>query len=210
MNGVTNITGIAIPPIPDDIIEDPTIISTSIHNIESTATVTIANIRTTTTTLSPSVSLQASSDSSRRTSPAVIAGSVIGSLASVAVLVLVFVLWRRRERRNRANSNASDDIGLGTTSAPNPIITPALTSSTQAGSRQSFTSESSRRLSWSSRLAYEDEIERLQEENLSQRNQIRYLDEQLEFTYRASPPPPSYRSRRSEISDRFVSPQYWM
>ncbi|KAK0499626.1 hypothetical protein EDD18DRAFT_1102947 [Armillaria luteobubalina] len=59
----------------------------------------------------------------------------------------------------------------------------------------------SRRMSQSSRMAYEKEIERLRQEILSQAERIRYMDEQMELMQPRSPPPPSYHSsRRSAIS----------
>ncbi|KAK0190516.1 hypothetical protein F5146DRAFT_1137343 [Armillaria mellea] len=58
-----------------------------------------------------------------------------------------------------------------------------------------------RRMSQSSRMAYEKEIERLRQEVLSQADRIRYLDEEIDLMDPRSPPPPSYRSsRRSAIS----------
>ncbi|KAK0460208.1 uncharacterized protein EV420DRAFT_1478730 [Desarmillaria tabescens] len=121
-----------------------------------------------------------------------------------------------RKNRNRATTNASDDIDLETSVPSDPIITPMLTTSTRtrAGSIKSLTSKPAAlpiTLSWSSRHVYEEEIEQLREENSSQRNQIRYMDgqmdEQTESACRGSPPPPSYRSRMSlsEISDPFDS-----
>ncbi|KAK0438656.1 hypothetical protein EV421DRAFT_2037765 [Armillaria borealis] len=134
--------------------------------------------------------------SSRKTTPAVIAGSVVGSIASAAVLILLFVLWRRRKSRNRASNNTSDDRDPGMTSVPGPILTPILISTTRAESIVSELSDIPRRLSQSSRTAYEEEIDRL-------RQQIMYMEEEMELTYSGSAPPSYHSSRRSDASDLF-------
>ncbi len=169
-----------------------------------------------TTALRPSTSLRASSsgatsshtkgvccssstDSSHKTTPAIIAGSVIGPLASVVVFALLFFFWRRRKYCNMASDNTSGDNGPGMIPISNPHLTSILTSSTRTRSSESITSELlaiPRRLSQSSRNAYEDEIERLQQ-------QIRYMEEEIDLMHSGSPPP-SYRSSpRSDISDPF-------
>ncbi len=141
-----------------------------------------------------------SCDCRHKTAPAVIAGSVIGSLlASIIVLVLLFVLWRRKSR-NRARNNASGDNVPGMTFIPNnPILSPILISSTHSGPIESITSDSaavSRRLSQTSRTAYEEEIEQL-------RQQIRCMEEEMTLTYSGSAPPSYRSSRRSDVSDPF-------
>ncbi len=169
-----------------------------------------------TTALSSSTSLRASSsgatsshtkevccssstDSSHKTTPAVIAGSIVGSLASVVVFALLFFFWRRRKYRNIASDNTSGDNGPGMIPIPNPHLTSILTSSTRTGSSESITSELlaiPRRLSQSSRNAYEEEIERLQQ-------QIRYMEEEIDLMHSGSPPPSYRSSSRSDISDPF-------
>ncbi len=143
-----------------------------------------------------SVARSTNTGSFRTTTPAVIAGSVAGSTASAVVLVLLFVLWRRRKSRNRASNNVSDDNDAGMTSAPCPILTPILASATRAESIASELSDIPRRLSQSSRTAYEEEIERL-------RQQIMYMEEEMELTYSGSAPPSYRSSRRSDTSDPF-------
>ncbi|PBK66967.1 hypothetical protein ARMSODRAFT_333417 [Armillaria solidipes] len=58
----------------------------------------------------------------------------------------------------------------------------------------------SRRMSQSSRMAYEKEIERLRQEVFSQEDRIRYMDEQMELMHTRSPPPSYRSSRRSAMS----------
>ncbi|KAK0222314.1 hypothetical protein IW262DRAFT_1493954 [Armillaria fumosa] len=176
-----------------------TIISISPGSIEFTAN--NSTIARTTLGSAPS-SLQTfsnSCDCCHKTPPAVIAGTVIGSLlASAIVLVLLFVLWRRNFQ-SRASNDTSSDNDHGMTSIPNPTLTPILISSTHSGPIESITSESaaiSRRLSQSSRFAYEDEIEQLQQ-------RIRYMEEEMELTYNGSAPPSYRSSHRSEASDPF-------
>ncbi|KAK0492321.1 hypothetical protein EDD18DRAFT_1109069 [Armillaria luteobubalina] len=165
--------------------------------------------------ISPSVSLQTSSSSTannnsscKKTSPATIAGSTIGSLAAVLVLALLFILWRRRHN-SRVGSNADEEIGdpeTGTVPNSNPIL-PSSSDSVRTVSIStisSLTSDLPRRLSQSSRHAYEEEIERLRQEVLSLKNHIRYIHQQTELTPSSSPAP-SYHSRRSDASDPFVS-----
>ncbi|KAK0477388.1 hypothetical protein IW261DRAFT_1594565 [Armillaria novae-zelandiae] len=158
------------------------------------------------TDLSVSTSLQTfsnptaySHDGCHKTPPAVIAGAVIGSLlGSVAVVVLLFVLWRRKYRKRVSNDTGGDN-DPGMTSIPNPTLTPISISSTHFGPIESIASESdaiSRRLSQSSRTAYEEEIQQL-------RQRIRYMEEEVELTYSSSAPPSYRSSRRSEASDPF-------
>ncbi|KAK0438651.1 hypothetical protein EV421DRAFT_1906575 [Armillaria borealis] len=159
---------------------------------------TITNTKTMTAALSPSSSTQTfSSDSRHKATAVVISCSVIGSsLASIIVLALIFVLWRRKYR-NGASNNTSGDNVPGMASVPNSI--PILISSTHSGPIESTTSESSaltRRLSQSSRTAYEEEIEQL-------RQQIRYMEEEMELTYSGSARPSYRSSRRSVASDPF-------
>ncbi|KAK0461660.1 uncharacterized protein EV420DRAFT_1639954 [Desarmillaria tabescens] len=59
------------------------------------------------------------------------------------------------------------------------------------------------RLTQSSRNAYEEEIERLRQEVSSQTNRLRYMEQMGLMDSRS--PPPSYRSRRSAISQTFGS-----
>ncbi|KAK0244750.1 hypothetical protein EDD85DRAFT_809511 [Armillaria nabsnona] len=155
------------------IVEEVTAISTNIQSI-ITATVTVTNTGTATTTLSIPSSLQASSsDFHRKITPAVIAGSVLGALASVIICVIIVVLWhRRRQCRRNVDNDAT-------------------------------TSSDPRRLSQSSRTVYEDEIERLrqvirfidEEMNFSSappsyRSSRSRVDVSDPFGSSSSPPPP--------------------
>ncbi|KAK0492319.1 hypothetical protein EDD18DRAFT_1334351 [Armillaria luteobubalina] len=182
-----------------------TITSLSIKSAEFTAIRAVTKNRTiTVTALSTSSILQTSSYSTasscncgHKTAPAVIAGTVIGSLlASVLVFVLLFILWRRKSH-NKISNDTSGDNDPAMTYIPNTILTPISPSSTRSGSIISITSESgaiSRRLSQSSRTAYEEEIEQL-------RHRIRYMEEEIELTYSGSVPPSYRSSRRSDVSD---------
>ncbi|PBK95974.1 hypothetical protein ARMGADRAFT_1028213 [Armillaria gallica] len=151
----------------------------------------------TVTETEPSFCPQTPSSSRKTTSPATIAGSVIGSLAAVFVLALLFILWRRRKYRSRVGNNADEEIDDPTATVPNsnPVLRSSSASvrTVSISTINSLTSDLPRRLSQSSRNAYEEEIERLQQEVLSQKNYIRYMHEQMELT-RSSSPPPSYRS----------------
>ncbi|SJL17038.1 uncharacterized protein ARMOST_20579 [Armillaria ostoyae] len=101
--------------------------------------------------------------------------------------------------------SVSGDIEPGTSPEPNSNLTSISESSTSAGSIEPLISGSPplspipERLSESSRHAYEEEIERLQQEVLAQKNLNRIMHEQLELVHSGSPPP-SYRSRRSDNS----------
>ncbi|KAK0477389.1 hypothetical protein IW261DRAFT_1421092 [Armillaria novae-zelandiae] len=144
------------------------------------------------------VSSSSSTNSSHPITRAVIAGSVIGSLAFILVVVLLFAFLRRVEYRKRASNHSSSDDCLGI--APIPHLTSTKsTSSTGTGFSEPITSESlaiPRRLSQSSRNVYEEEIERL-------RQRIRCMEEEIDLMHGGSPPP-SYRSpRRSDISNPF-------
>ncbi|PBK95966.1 hypothetical protein ARMGADRAFT_1028209 [Armillaria gallica] len=89
------------------------------------------------------------------------------------------------------------------TVVPHPILTPVLPSSPpSARVISTLPSNPQRTLSQSSRNTYEEEIERLRQEVLAQKNHITYMHEQMELTHIDSPPP-SYRSRRSDTSDYF-------
>ncbi len=149
------------------------------------------------------------SSSRKTTSPATIAGSVIGSLTAVFVLALLFILWRRRKYRSRVGNNADEEIDDPTTTVPNsnPVLRSSSASvrTVSISTINSLTSDLPRRLSQSSRNAYEEEIERLRQEVLSRDNHIRYMYEQMELTYNSSPPPSYRSSRRSDVSDPFVS-----
>ncbi|KAK0185479.1 hypothetical protein F5146DRAFT_1143945 [Armillaria mellea] len=129
-----------------------------------------------------------------KTNTAVIAGSFVGCIAVVVVVVLLFVLRRRRKSHKRVTNNALGDSDIGTTSVPSPTLSPILTSTTRAESVVSELSDISRRLSQSSRTAYEEEIGHL-------RQRIRYMEEEMELTYSGSAPPSYRSSRRSDVSD---------
>ncbi|SJL17044.1 uncharacterized protein ARMOST_20585 [Armillaria ostoyae] len=175
---------------------------------------TVTDAKGQTIYISPPSSLQTTSSpinsSSRKTiSPATIAGSVIGSLATV-VLALLFILWRRRKHRSRVGSNADEEIDDPATSTvpnSNPILRSSAASArtVSISTINSLTSDLPRRLSQSSRNAYEEEIERLRQEVLSREHHIRYMHEQMELTHSSSPPPSYRSSRRSDVSDPFVS-----
>ncbi|KAK0185473.1 hypothetical protein F5146DRAFT_1227865 [Armillaria mellea] len=176
-------------------------ISSFLTGLSSTRTLTIDE---------PSPSLQTSSSpatnqsSRKKTSPATIAGIIIGSLAAVIVLALLFILWWRwkRKRRSMAGNNADEEIDV-----PEPVLRPSSASvrTVSISTTNSLTSDLPGRLSQPSRNVYEEEIERLRQEALSCENQIRYMHEQMELKH-GSTPPPSYRSsRRSDASDTFVS-----
>ncbi|KAK0432339.1 hypothetical protein EV421DRAFT_1505283 [Armillaria borealis] len=186
------------------------------HTDRGGVDVTLTDTKTQTIFISPSFPLQtsslpaaANSSSRKTTSPATIAGSIIGSLAAI-VLALLFILWRRRKHRSRVGSNADEEIDDPATSTV-PNSNPFLRSSSASARTVSIstinspTSDLPRRLSQSSRNAYEEEIERLRQEVLSRENHIRYMHEQMELTYSSSPPPSYRSSRRSDASDPFVS-----
>ncbi|PBK95960.1 hypothetical protein ARMGADRAFT_1061724 [Armillaria gallica] len=207
-----------------------TVVSIRIQNVGFTATMTVTDTETVTAAVTPSSTtaptpssitaftppqaplttvlavsysvltiydtLSTNTGSSRKTTPAVIAGSVVGSIASAVVLILLFVLWRRRKSLNRASNNASGDNDAGMTSVPRPILTPILISATRAESIASELSDIPRRLSPSSRTEYEEEIGRL-------RQQIMYMEEEMELTYSGSAPPSYRSSSRSDASDLF-------
>ncbi|KAK0222316.1 hypothetical protein IW262DRAFT_1460630 [Armillaria fumosa] len=170
----------------------------------------ISSTQTQTTYISPSFSSQTPSSSAannnssrKRASPGTIAGGIIGSLAAVLVLALLFILWRRRKQSSGVGSNADEDIDDPVTSTvqnSNPILRSSSASewTVSISTISSHTSDLPRRLSQSSRHAYEEEIERLRRELLSQKNHIRYIHEQIELTHNSFPPP-SYRSRRSDL-----------
>ncbi|KAK0222312.1 hypothetical protein IW262DRAFT_974437 [Armillaria fumosa] len=146
------------------IVDEVTVISTSIQSI-ITATLTVTNTRPETPSLSAPSSLQTSSSNShRKATPAVIAASILGALVAVIIVIILFVIWHRR--RHSCRNVDSDAV----------------------------TSNDPRRLSQSSRTAYEDEIERL-------RQLVRFIDEEMNF----SSAPPSYHASRSriDVSDPF-------
>ncbi|KAK0460241.1 uncharacterized protein EV420DRAFT_1747162 [Desarmillaria tabescens] len=192
------------------IISTPTLSTTSTLSAISKPTLTptksdgdeVGTVTATKTTVSSPVVSSGSTDSSSKATPlaAVIAGSVIGSLASVVVLALLFVLWRRIKGRNRVGNN---------TKTIEPFFSPRIRSSSlftrpiSVSTIESLTSGSPpsapRRLSQSSRNAYEEEIEQL-------RQQIRDMDEQMEIMHNGSSPPSYHSRRRSEVSDPFASP----
>ncbi|KAK0185476.1 hypothetical protein F5146DRAFT_1143942 [Armillaria mellea] len=156
----------------------------------------------------PSISIVASANCSHKTTPAAIALSVIGTLASVVVLQIIFilVLWRRGEYHDRVSKSVSGDIEPGTAPEPNSnlaLISEPTTASADSVEPLIFGSTPLSPIpegpSESSHHAYEEEIERLREEVLAQRNLNRILHEQLELGHGGSPPP-SYRSRRSDNS----------
>ncbi len=146
---------------------------------------------------------------------AVIAAVLISAFE--AAFLFVFLLWvllqQRKKDRNGASNNADDNIVPAPTVVPDPIPPrasvlpssppPARTISI-ISTIESLTSGLPRRLSQSSRNAYEEEIERLRQEVLAQKNHITYMREQMELKHIGSPPP-SYRSRRSDTSDYFGS-----
>ncbi|KAK0244754.1 hypothetical protein EDD85DRAFT_946061 [Armillaria nabsnona] len=87
------------------------------------------------------------------------------------------------------------------TVVPHPIPTPVLPSSPpSARVISTLPSNLQRTLSQSSRSAYEEEIERLRQEVLAQKNHITYMHEQMELTHIGSPPPSYRSSRRSDNS----------
>ncbi|KAK0438661.1 hypothetical protein EV421DRAFT_1738412 [Armillaria borealis] len=92
------------------------------------------------------------------------------------------------------------------TVVPHPIPTPVLPSSPPSSRAMSISTIESlasgplRRLSQSSRNAYEEEIECLRQEVLAQKNHITYMHEQMELTHIGSPPPSYRSSRRSDNS----------
>ncbi|KAK0432344.1 hypothetical protein EV421DRAFT_1849656 [Armillaria borealis] len=146
------------------IVEEVPVISTSIQSIIM-ATVTVTNTGTATTTLSIPSSLQtSSSDSHRKTATPAV---IAASVLGALAAVIIFVIIFVLWRRRRKCRNVDNDAS----SDPDP-----------------------RRLSQSSRTAYEDEIERL-------RQLIRFIDEEMNYTSA----PPSYRSSRSriDVSDPF-------
>ncbi|PBK95959.1 hypothetical protein ARMGADRAFT_1077478 [Armillaria gallica] len=149
------------------------------------------------------------------TPPAMSAVIAVGLISALeAAFLFVFLLWLLRQKRNKdrngASNNADGNIVPMTTVVPDIILTPVLPSSPPSArvisvsTIESLASDLPRRLSQSSRNAYEEEIERLRQEVLAQKNHIRYMHEQMELTHISSPPP-SYRSRRSNTSDYFGS-----
>ncbi len=87
------------------------------------------------------------------------------------------------------------------TDVPHPIPTPVLPSSPpSARAISTLPSNPQRTLSQSSRSAYEEEIERLRQEVLAQKNHITYMHEQMELTHIGSPPPSYRSSHRSDNS----------
>ncbi|KAK0477390.1 hypothetical protein IW261DRAFT_1487405 [Armillaria novae-zelandiae] len=134
-------------------------------SIQSFITVTVTNTVPETPSLSTPSSLQTSSSNShRKATPAVIAASVLGAVVAVIIVIILFVL---RHRRRHSRNHVDND---------------------------SVTDNDPRRLSQSSRTAYEDEIERL-------RQLIMFIDEEMNF----SSAPPSYHTSRSgiDVSDAF-------
>ncbi|KAK0460215.1 uncharacterized protein EV420DRAFT_255495 [Desarmillaria tabescens] len=137
---------------------------------------------------------------------------IIGIIAGFLVfftLLLLLVFGQRKVKRDGAGDNDAGDI-VSTPVAPDPIPTPILPSSSSSSRNASILTIESlacdlpRRLSQSSRNAYEEEIEWPREEVLSQKNYIRCMHEQMELMNTGSPPP-SYRSaRRSDISNPFI------
>ncbi|KAK0460225.1 uncharacterized protein EV420DRAFT_255855 [Desarmillaria tabescens] len=156
---------------------------------------------TSTSSTSDGVGVMVTSPEITHPSPGVIAGSVIGSLAFVAVLALLFVFWRQRKHRKRTGNNTGDDTGPTSVVPDRTSMSPSPSPSVRTISILTTTSVASdlpRRLSQSSRNAYEAEIERL-------RQQIRYMEEQTQFMQSATPPPSYRSSRRSDVSDPFLS-----
>ncbi|KAK0222313.1 hypothetical protein IW262DRAFT_974363 [Armillaria fumosa] len=139
----------------------------------------------------------------------VIGITVLGS--EVAFLVFLWIFGSLLARRHNGDSNKADDnialtpiaVPLPWTSSLPPSLSPAPTISTNS-TIKSLASDLSRRLSQSRQDAYEEEIQRLRQEVLAQKNRIMYMREQMELTHISSPPP-SYRSRRSDNSDYFGS-----
>ncbi|KAK0185478.1 hypothetical protein F5146DRAFT_1070340 [Armillaria mellea] len=154
------------------IVEEATPISTSIQSI-ITSTVTVTNTGPATPLITAPPSLQTvSSNSHHKATPAVIAASVLGALVAVIIFTIIVVLWYRR-RHPRSES---------------------VVCSPHSMDNDAISSNDPRRLSQSSRTAYEDEIERL-------RQLVRFIDEEMNF----SSAPPSYRGSRSriDVSDPF-------
>ncbi|KAK0477391.1 hypothetical protein IW261DRAFT_1487410 [Armillaria novae-zelandiae] len=84
---------------------------------------------------------------------------------------------------------------------PHPIPTPILPSPPpSAWPVSTHPLNIQRTLTQSSRSAYEEEIERLRQEVLAQKNHITYIHEQMELTHIGSPPPSYRSSRRSDHS----------
>ncbi|KAK0438650.1 hypothetical protein EV421DRAFT_956919 [Armillaria borealis] len=139
----------------------------------------------------------------------------IGLILAFEAAFLIVFLWalrqQRKKYRNGASNNADGNIVPTPTVVPDPILTPVLPSSPpyaraiSISTIESLASDLPRRLSQSSRNAYEEEIERLRQEVLSQKNHIRYMHEQMELTHISSPPPSYRSSRRSDNSDYFSS-----
>ncbi|KAK0244746.1 hypothetical protein EDD85DRAFT_211151 [Armillaria nabsnona] len=138
----------------------------------------------------------------------------VGLTSLEAAFLFVFLLWlllqQRKKDRNGASNDADGNIVPTMTVVPDIILTPVLPSSPPSARVisvsiiESLASDLPRRLSQSSRNAYEEEIERLRQEVSAQKNHIRCMHEQMELTHIGSPPP-SYRSRRSDTSDYFGS-----
>ncbi len=97
------------------------------------------------------------------------------------------------------NTNHSDE-GHSTDSSSYLTARSVTTESLASDSPDSPVDPLSRRMSQSSRMAYEKEIERLRQEVFSQVDRIRYMDEQMELMHTRSPPPSYRSSRRSAIS----------
>ncbi|KAK0185480.1 hypothetical protein F5146DRAFT_181979 [Armillaria mellea] len=144
--------------------------------------------------------------------PVIVVGIVLGSEVAFLVFLGIFGCLLAR-CRNGGNTTADENIVLA------PIVTsplpqtsslslsppPARTISINSTIKSLATDFLPRRLPQSSRDAYyEEEIERLRQEVLAQKNHIMYMHEQMELT-RIGSPPPSYRSRRSDNSDYFGS-----
>ncbi|PBK66968.1 hypothetical protein ARMSODRAFT_1020937 [Armillaria solidipes] len=186
----------------------PTTMTTSTPYLTSTELITSTIVVSVTT-----------ARSTFRPSKAQIGGIVAGSLGLFALLVAVLIyLIRRKYRRmysvhNATRSFESDaEVGPATTclQTSSVDITNRSDGEHHAGSSLYPSSQTrlvpespnlpvdplSRRMTQSSRIAYEEEIARLRQEVLSQTNRVRYMDEQMEFLHIGSPPP-SYRSRSS-------------
>ncbi|KAK0230341.1 hypothetical protein IW262DRAFT_1291480 [Armillaria fumosa] len=110
-------------------------------------------------------------------------------------------VYAQTSSSSSVDMNNHSDEGQSTESSSYLTAQTVTTESLVSESPDLSVNPLSRRMSQSSRMAYEKEIERLRQEILSQAERIRYMDEQMELMQPRSPPPPSYRSsRRSAIS----------